>query len=63
MQRIPVTLPDGRRFELTPGGQNVLVREIVEETASVFLVRTRGANNAAGKSALSESQTGQATCS
>ena len=28
MQRIPISLPDGRRFELTPGGQNVLVREI-----------------------------------
>ena len=36
MQRIPVTLPDGRRFELTPGGQNVLVREIVEEFAPRF---------------------------
>ena len=29
MQRIPVTLPNGQRFELTPGGQNVLVREII----------------------------------
>ena len=36
MQRIPVTLPDGQRFELTPGGQNVLVREIVEEFAPRF---------------------------
>ncbi len=36
MERIPVTLPDGRRFELTPGGQNVLVREIVEEFAPRF---------------------------
>ena len=25
MQRIPVTLPDGRRFELTPGGYAVCV--------------------------------------
>ena len=36
MERIPVTLPDGRRFELTPGGQNVLVREIIEEFAPRF---------------------------
>ena len=36
MQRIPITLPDGRRFELTPGGQNVLVREIVQEFAPRF---------------------------
>ena len=36
MQRIPITLPDGRRFELTPGGQNVLVREIVEAFAPRF---------------------------
>ena len=36
MQRIPVALPDGQRFELTPGGQNVLVKEIVEEFAPRF---------------------------
>ena len=36
MQRIPVTLPNGQRFELTPGGQNVLVREIIEEFAPRF---------------------------
>ena len=36
MQRLPVTLPDGQRFELTPGGQNVLVKEIVEEFAPRF---------------------------
>ena len=34
--RIPVTLPDGQRFELTPGGQNVLVKKIVEEFAPRF---------------------------
>ena len=36
MPRIPLTLPDGRRFDLTPGGQNVLVREIIEEFAPRF---------------------------
>ena len=36
MQRIPVILPDGQQFELTPGGQNVLVKEIVEEFAPRF---------------------------
>ena len=36
MQRIPVILPDGQQFELTPGGQNVLVKEIVEKFAPRF---------------------------
>ena len=36
VRRIPVTLSDGQRFELTPGGQNVLVKEIVEEFAPRF---------------------------
>ncbi|MDE0609290.1 MAG: Eco57I restriction-modification methylase domain-containing protein [Anaerolineaceae bacterium] len=30
MERIPVSLPDGRQIELSAGGQNVLVKEIVE---------------------------------
>jgi BsuBI/PstI restriction endonuclease domain/BsuBI/PstI restriction endonuclease HTH domain len=31
MARIPVTLPGGEQVALTPGGQNVLVRHIIEE--------------------------------
>ncbi len=31
MQRIPITITPGTRLTLTPGGQNVLVRHIVEE--------------------------------
>ncbi len=31
MRKIPVTLPDGRRLQLTEGGQNVLVKPIIEE--------------------------------
>jgi hypothetical protein len=30
LQMIPVTLPDGKLVELTPGGQNVLIRQIVD---------------------------------
>jgi len=36
MERIPVTLPDGQTLELTAGGQNVLVKEIVEQFAPRF---------------------------
>lgn len=36
MERIPVTLPDGRQLELTAGGQNVLVKEIIEQFAPRF---------------------------
>ena len=36
MQSVPVTLPDGKTLELTPGGQNVLVKEIVERFAPRF---------------------------
>jgi adenine-specific DNA-methyltransferase len=36
MVRIPVTLPDGQMLELTAGGQNVLVKEIVERFAPRF---------------------------
>lgn len=31
MSRIPVTLPSGERFSLSGGGQNVLVKHIIEE--------------------------------
>ena len=36
MDRIPLTLPDGSVFTLTPGGQNVLLRAIVEEFCPRF---------------------------
>lgn len=31
MTRVPVTLPDGGKIELTGGGQNVLIKEIIEK--------------------------------
>lgn len=31
MARIPVMLPDGRKMDLTTGGQNVLIKEIIEK--------------------------------
>ncbi|MBI5765455.1 MAG: Eco57I restriction-modification methylase domain-containing protein [Planctomycetes bacterium] len=33
MAQIPVTLPDGKTFQLTAGGQNVLIKEIIEQFA------------------------------
>ena len=36
MEFIPVDLPDGQLLELTAGGQNVLVKEIVEQFAPRF---------------------------
>ena len=36
MERIPVVLPGGQKFELTAGGQNVLVKEIIEQFAPRF---------------------------
>ena len=36
MERIPVTLPNGKTLELSAGGQNVLVKQIVEQFASRF---------------------------
>ncbi len=36
MERIPVALPDGQTLLLSAGGQNVLVREIVEQFAPRF---------------------------
>jgi len=35
--RIPVTLPSGRHLLLSPGGQNVLVKRIIEECCPRFL--------------------------
>ena len=37
MEMIPVTLPDGTELTLTPGGQNDLVKEIIEEFAPRFV--------------------------
>jgi len=36
MQRIPITLHSGVSFKLSPGGQNVLVKQIVDEFAERF---------------------------
>lgn len=36
MARIPVTLPDGSPVTLSPGGQNVLIRDMVEEFCPRF---------------------------
>jgi hypothetical protein len=36
MQRIPVTLNSGVSFKLSPGGQNVLVKQIIDEFAERF---------------------------
>ena len=36
MVRIPVTLPGGKKVELSPGGQNPLMREIVHEFCPRF---------------------------
>jgi hypothetical protein len=36
MQRLPVQLPDGQRIKLSPGGQNVLVKKVVEDFCALF---------------------------
>jgi adenine-specific DNA-methyltransferase len=36
MTMIPVKLPDGRAFELTAGGQNILIKKIIEEFCPRF---------------------------
>lgn len=36
MQMLPVTLPDGSLFRLSPGGQNPLIRDMVEEFCPRF---------------------------
>ena len=33
---IPVTLPDGRPFTLSPGGQNILIKQIVDDFCGQF---------------------------
>ena len=36
INRIPVTLPDGRALALSPGGQNILIRQIIEDFCGYF---------------------------
>ena len=36
MTRIPVTLPSGEPFDLSPGGQNVLIKETIDEFCPRF---------------------------
>jgi type II restriction enzyme len=36
MNRIPVTLPDGRAITLSPGGQNILLKQMVEDFCGLF---------------------------
>jgi len=36
LHRVPVTLPDGNAVTLSPGGQNVLLKKIVEDFCSYF---------------------------
>lgn len=36
MERIPLTLASGKTISLSPGGQNVLIKEIIEEFCSRF---------------------------
>lgn len=50
MTEIPVTLPDGSRIKLTSGGQNVLVKDIVEKfcprwTPGAYLIYVGDAGN------------------
>lgn len=36
MHRVPVTLPDGSTVALSPGGQNVLIKQMIEDFCSRF---------------------------
>ena len=36
MHRIPITLPDGRPITLSPGGQNVLLKQMVEDFCGCY---------------------------
>lgn len=36
LRRIPVTLPDGRALALSPGGQNVLIKQMIEDFCQFF---------------------------
>lgn len=36
MNRIPITLPNGKPFNLSPGGQNILIKKMIEEFCPQF---------------------------
>jgi type II restriction enzyme len=36
MTRIPLTLATGQRIDLSPGGQNVLVKQVIDEFCPRF---------------------------
>src|SRR4029077_20224276 len=36
LRQIPVALPDGSEVTLTPGGQNILIKQMLEEFCSRF---------------------------
>ena len=36
MQRLPVQLADGQKIKLSPGGQNILIKEIIKDLCSLF---------------------------
>jgi BsuBI/PstI restriction endonuclease domain/BsuBI/PstI restriction endonuclease HTH domain len=36
LNRIPVTLPDGKTLALSPGGQNILIKQMVEDFCGYF---------------------------
>lgn len=36
MQRLPIKLADGQEIKLSPGGQNVLVKKVVEDFCALF---------------------------
>ncbi len=36
LQRIPVTLPDGTAIKLSPGGQNILIKQMIEDFCAYF---------------------------
>jgi BsuBI/PstI restriction endonuclease domain/BsuBI/PstI restriction endonuclease HTH domain len=36
MRRIPVTLPDGAKVTLSPGGQNILIKQIIEDFCAYY---------------------------
>lgn len=41
MERIPITLPDGKKLSLSPGGQNVLIRKIIDDFVPRFAPGSR----------------------
>ena len=36
LKRIPVTLPSGKLVRLSPGGQNILLKQMIEDFCSIF---------------------------